>query len=64
MKELVRQFYNEGFATTFYQKPIKYLKKKLKNKSFYNFLSLLIKTIYTIIVIAFALFVFYKKLPI
>ena len=62
MKDYIWQFYNEGFATNFYLKPIKYLSKKIKNKKVLNFLSLLIKIFYTILAIIFAAIVLYKKL--
>ena len=62
MKEYLKQFYNEGFATIFYQKPINYLKKKIKNKKIVKFLSILIKLFYTILVLLFAGYVLYKKL--
>lgn len=64
MKEAKKQFYNEGFATTFYKKPISYLDKKIKNKKVVKFLSLLIKMIYTLLVIILAGYILYKKLPI
>ena len=31
MKNYIYQFYNEGFATTFYLKPVNYLKKNIRN---------------------------------
>ena len=49
MKEFIRQFYNEGFATTFIKKPSNFLKKHIKNKKIVNFLILLIKIFYTIL---------------
>ena len=30
MKNYIYQFYNEGFATTFYLKPVNYLKKNIQ----------------------------------
>ena len=30
LKDYIKQFYTEGFATTFYQKPTKYVNKKIK----------------------------------
>ena len=63
MKDYIFQFYNDGFATTFYLKPIKCLKKKIKNKKLIDIFTMLIKIIYTIMMILFALFIFYKKWP-
>ena len=63
MKDYIHQFYNEGFATTFCLKPIKYLNKKIKNEKFKKGLINLIRVVYTILVIAFAFYVFYKKFP-
>ena len=62
MKDYIWQFYNEGLATTFYLKPIKYLSKKIGNKKVLRFLSIIIKIIYTLLAIIFALIVLYKKL--
>ena len=33
MKDYIYQFYNEGFATTFYLKPVNYLKKNIHNNN-------------------------------
>ncbi len=63
MKEAIRQFYNEGFATLFYKKPVSYLDKKIKNKKVVKFISILIKIIYTILILALAVYILYKKLP-
>ena len=38
MKEFIKQFYNEGFATTFIKKPERFLKKHIKNKKMFNLL--------------------------
>ena len=43
MKEAKKQFYNEGFATLFYKKPISFIDKKIKNKKIVKLLSILIK---------------------
>lgn len=64
MKEAKKQFYNEGFATLFYKKPVSYLYKKIKNKKIVKFLSILIKIFYTLLVILLAGFILYKKLKI
>ena len=52
LKDYIKQFYTEGFATTFYQKPTKYVNKKIKNKKCSNFINTLIKIVYTIVFIA------------
>ena len=62
MKEYLKQFYNEGLATTFYTKPINYLEKKIRNKKIVNFLAIMIKLLYTILALGFAGYILYKKL--
>lgn len=62
MKSYIEQIYSEGFATTFYLKPVNYLKKKIKNKKIANILMTIIKVIYTLLVLLFAIYVLYKKL--
>lgn len=62
MKEYIWQFYNEGFATTFYIKPIDYLRKNIKNKILFNILSILVKILYTVMAIAFAIIILFNKL--
>ena len=63
MKDYIDQFYNEGLATTFYLRPIRFIDKKIKNKKVVNFIKLLIKIIYTILVLIFAWFAFLSKYP-
>ena len=63
MKEYIHQFYNEGFATTFYLKPIKFIKKHIKNESIIKILSLLIQVIYTILMIIIGVITFIKQYP-
>lgn len=63
MKDYIDQFYNEGLATTFYLKPIKYLERKIKNVKILKFIKILIKILYTVLVLAFAVFVFMYKYP-
>ena len=63
MKDYIDQFYNEGLATTFYLRPVKFIDKKIKNKKVVNFIKLLIKIIYTILVLIFAWFAFLSKYP-
>ena len=63
MKTYIEQFYNEGLATTFYLRPVKFIEKKIKNKNIVKFIKLLIKIIYTILVLIFAWFAFCSKYP-
>ena len=63
MKDYIEQFYNDGLATTFYLKPVKFIEKKIKNKNIVKFIKLLIKIIYTILVLIFAWFAFWSKYP-
>ncbi len=57
------QFYKEGLAITFYQKPVKYVKKKIKNRGLANFMSVRIGIIYTLLAIAFAVLMFIVNFP-
>ena len=63
MKEYLNQFYNEGLATTFYLKPLNYLNKKVRSSKKRKFLELLIKVLYTILVLLFAVYMFIYKWP-
>ena len=63
MKDYIDQFYNEGLATTFYLKPIRFIEKKIRNKRIVNFIKILIKIVYTVLVLVFAWFVFWSKYP-
>lgn len=63
MKDYIDQFYNEGLATTFYLKPIKYLERKINNVKILKFIKILIKILYTVLVLVFAVFVFMYKYP-
>ena len=58
MQNIINQFYNEGFATLFFLRPIGFLKKKIKNKTALFVLSLLIRILYT----AFVLYLAYDYL--
>ena len=64
MKALIKQFYTEGFATTFINKPVNEIKKCTKNKTVINISTFIIKLFYTLIFIAIAIYVLYDKLPI
>ena len=63
MKNYIYQFYNEGFATTFYLKPVNYLKKNIRNNNVLKILIIIIKILYTILIIAFAIIIFIYKFP-
>jgi len=63
MKDYVNQFYNEGLATTFHLKPVNWIRKKVRNKKVSKCLVFLIKVLYTILVLIFALFIFLIKWP-
>ncbi len=62
MKEYIDQFYNEGFGTTFYLKPVNYLKKKIKNKSLLKICIFIITLLYTFIFLSLAIYILYRKL--
>ena len=62
MKEYIKQFYNEGLATTFYLKPKKYIAKKIKNKKIESLLITILEIFYTLLVISFAVLYLYYKL--
>lgn len=63
MKNYIYQFYNEGFATTFYLKPVNYLKKNIHNNNIFKILSMIVKILYTVLIIAFAIIMFIYKFP-
>ena len=63
MKDYIDQFYNEGLATTFYLKPVNFIKKSIKNTKVNKFLITLIKIFYTILVLIFAVYMFFEKYP-
>ncbi|MBR0467272.1 MAG: hypothetical protein IJJ40_07300 [Clostridia bacterium] len=58
MQSIINQFYNEGFATLFFLRPVNFLKKRIKNKTAIFVLSFLIRIIYT----AFVLYLAYNYL--
>ena len=62
MKDLIHQFYNEGLATTFYQKPKKFIYKHIKNKVLRRIIMTLIIILYTSIVLVIAIYYLYVKL--
>lgn len=63
MKNYIYQFYNEGLATTFYLKPVNYLKKNIHNNNVLKILIMIVKILYTILIIAFAIIMFIYKFP-
>lgn len=63
MKDYIKQFYTEGFATTFYVKPMNFVKKYINNEAVVYLIRLLIKLIYTLCAIAFMIFMFIQKWP-
>ena len=60
MKSLKNQFYSEGLATTFYQKPKKII-DKIKNKKLKKLFNILLKAIYTILMFFVVLVYLYVK---
>ena len=62
MQELIRQFYNEGLATTFYLKPLAFVSKYVKNEFLLYFFKVIILILYTFGVTLFATYVFLSKL--
>lgn len=63
MKSYIEQFFNEGLATTFYIKPITFVKKYIKNDLIFTFISILIKILYTVFVLMLAWFMFWDRYP-
>ena len=63
MKDYIYQFYNEGLATTFYLKPINYINKVIKNKTIFKIVNIIIKLLYTVLVLIFAYYMFLDKYP-
>ncbi len=61
MKNLIKQFYNEGLATTFIKRPQRFINKSIKSKSIKNILNTIIYIFYTLFVLSFAgLYLYYK----
>ena len=61
MRSLIYQFYNEGFATTFLLKPMNYLSNNINSKKVVNAFSIILKFLYTTLVIFILVLVFYLK---
>ena len=62
MKDYIKQFYSEGFATTFYLRPVNFLKKTIKNKQLCSILIKMAKILYTIAALLLAFCILYYKL--
>ena len=60
--DYIRQIYDEGLGYLFCVKPINYLSKVIKNKGIVKVIGLLIKIIYTILLIGFIAIYVYKKI--
>ena len=63
MKDYIDQFYNEGLATTFYLRPVKWVSKRIKNEKILKFITLVIKILYTVFVLILAWFMFWDRYP-
>ncbi len=63
MKWYIKQFYNEGLATTFYLKPINFISRYVKNEKLLGVLKVLIAILYTIFVLVLAWFMFWDRYP-
>lgn len=59
MKNIINQFYNEGFATIFRLKPINLIKKSINNKTIVSLLSFIISLLYTLAAIALVTILIY-----
>lgn len=62
MKNLIYQFYNEGFGSMFYKKPKSFIDKHIKNKVLNIIITTLMIIIYTILILSLAGFILYRKL--
>ena len=63
MKEYIKQFYNEGLATTFYLKPLNFMRKYIKNEKKFKLINIFICILYTILAVIFAWFMFWDRYP-
>ena len=64
MKEIIRQFYNEGLGSLLYKKPISFINKKIKNKTIVKILSILLGLFYTILILVIIYYYLKNKLKI
>ena len=63
MKSYIEQIYNEGLATTFYLKPVKFIRKYIKNDNLFKIIKILIAVLYTVFALIFAWLMFWEKYP-
>lgn len=63
VKKYLDQIYNEGLATTFYLKPVKFISKYIKNKLLLKIFKIMIGFLYTIFVLMLAWFIFWDRYP-
>ena len=63
MKDYIKQFYNEGLATTFYLKPVNFFRKYIKNEFVLKVIIFLITVVYTLFVLILAWFMFLDRYP-
>lgn len=63
MRDYINQFYNEGLATTFYLKPMKFISKHIKNVKIFKIIKVLITILYTIFAFILAWFMFLGRYP-
>lgn len=61
MKNIINQFYNEGFATLFRLKPIGYIKRKTDNETIIKLLSFIISFLYTVAAITLVIILVYNQ---
>ena len=63
MKSYIEQFYSEGLATTFYTKPINFVRRFIKNDVLFKLIGIVIKVLYTVFVLMLAWFMFWDRYP-
>ena len=63
MKSYIEQFYSEGLATTFYTRPINFIRRNIKNDVLVRLIGIVIKILYTIFVLLLAWFMFLDRYP-
>ena len=59
----IKQIFEEGLATTFYQKPKKYIEKKLEKSSLKNTFLIFLKALYIIFLMIITYFIFIFNFP-
>ena len=63
MRNYINQFYNEGLATTFYLKPMKFINKVIKSRKACRIIGVLLKILYTIFMFILAWYIFWNRYP-